>query len=611
MRLNLAVLVFALCGGILPVLAGIPGIGPDPACQTVTQVVTTTVTVSTVPIVCISQVVANPTLTASSPPLSTLTSYSTLTNYVTVFQDTTLVSSGDVAVTVPSAPISVIVSPSTSSTSSIYYYVDTSGTTSWLGDAPARTYKSFLTETVEVTVYPTSALSQDKITVYSTEIFTLPQASSPPIASSMVSPDATSQLQAPTTAAVVTSRLTEYFTSVSTVTITTSFSGTEVPLPGLRSYGWNASTTRSGSTVVGPHMTRGPASGPQQGPITITKSVQYAHPTTFSTSSSAAINVASAGSTQPYRTSISSVDSRINATISFATDSSAIMATYSSSSGLYAAVSMLGTGLLSGYSSKPVPSTQESAKSTLSPTDKPFPITPTASTSVLSSSLTKVYTNTTSSVAAATPSVCGEYGNFTLTWDDEPTFSPLNPITDPLNAPPVFNPYHHLFFSNGFVYIPPPTDPFPPISPPRLIMFLTNDTGPTSSTDAGLEQSGEIGTGDRASSSAFWFNTYSAYLGCDNEGPDPCIMQISGFVWQASSNTEISAYQQNVTIPACPGLVDCRLRQTSFSSAMTGLSGIRIQALVGDEKRAWYMDNLAMGWYNNTCSAGLLRQMSR
>lgn len=141
-------------------------------------------------------------------------------------------------------------------------------------------------------------------------------------------------------------------------------------------------------------------------------------------------------------------------------------------------------------------------------------------------------------------------------------------------------------------------------------MFLTNETGPTSSTDAGLERSGEIGTGDRASSSAFWFNAYSAYLGCDNDGPDACIMQISAYVWQASSNSEILAYQQNATLPPCPGFKDCKLEQVNFATSMKGLSGVRIQAFVGTEQKMWFMDNLAMGWYNNTCSAGLIRQMS-
>lgn len=195
-------------------------------------------------------------------------------------------------------------------------------------------------------------------------------------------------------------------------------------------------------------------------------------------------------------------------------------------------------------------------------------------------------------------------------WDDEPTFSPTQPISDPSEAPPVFNPYHHLYFSNGFVYMPPPSDPFPPISQPRLVMFLTNETGPTSSPDARGEHAGEIGAGDRASESAFWFNAYSAYLGCDNEGPENCTMQVSGYKYKGGQKESL-AHQANFTIEGCPKFKDCHLKKVKFPREMVGLSGVQFQAFVGGKKRAFFMDDLALGWSNNTCAAGLLRSKSR
>ena len=120
-----------------------------------------------------------------------------------------------------------------------------------------------------------------------------------------------------------------------------------------------------------------------------------------------------------------------------------------------------------------------------------------------------------------------------------------------------------------------------------------------------------IGASLRGSSSVFWFNAYSAYLGCDNAGPDVCTMQVTGYVWQASSRGEVPAFHQNVTLPACPGYKDCKLQKVEFARSMVGLSGIQIQAFVRGEQRMWYMDDLAMGWYNNTCAAGLLRLQSR
>lgn len=192
-----------------------------------------------------------------------------------------------------------------------------------------------------------------------------------------------------------------------------------------------------------------------------------------------------------------------------------------------------------------------------------------------------------------------------------PNFSPTDPIVDPSDAPPVFNPYHHMYFSNGYVYLPPPREPFSPISEPRLIMFLTNETGPSNNPNAGGQRPGEIGAGDRASESAYWFNAYSAYLGCDNEGPDDCTMQISGYVWQSGTQDDVLAFRQNISLPACPDYQNCKLQQVEFNKNMVGLSGIQIQAFVKDEQRMWFMDDLAMGWYNNTCEAGLLRMMSR
>lgn len=122
---------------------------------------------------------------------------------------------------------------------------------------------------------------------------------------------------------------------------------------------------------------------------------------------------------------------------------------------------------------------------------------------------------------------------------------------------------------------------------------------------------GELGAGDRASESAFWFNAYSAYLGCDNQGPEDCEMVINGFTYQDFSQEEVLTYQQNATIPACTAMQDCKLQLVEFAKVMTGLTGLQITAFVGGAKRIWFMDNLSMGWYNNTCAAGLLRQRSQ
>lgn len=222
--------------------------------------------------------------------------------------------------------------------------------------------------------------------------------------------------------------------------------------------------------------------------------------------------------------------------------------------------------------------------------------------------------STTSSAAAATPTVCGESGNFTLGWDDEPSFTPSSANTSAsVTYAPVFNPYHHMFFSNGYAYAPPPSGPYPPISPSRLAIFLPNASAisdTTGSPNAGGERPGELGAGPRASLNAFWFTAYSAYLGCGNAGSEPCSMQISGYSWNGTGESLVA--QQTASLPACPGLVNCTLTNVEFDpSFQTGLTGLQFAAMVGGVMQVFYMDSLSMGWYNNTCAAGLRRQMSR
>jgi len=119
---------------------------------------------------------------------------------------------------------------------------------------------------------------------------------------------------------------------------------------------------------------------------------------------------------------------------------------------------------------------------------------------------------------------------------------------------------------------------------------------------------GEIGDGVYESSSAFWFNATSAFLGCDDSGPEDCTLVFSAYTWSPSSNDEILTYSQNATLPPCSGYDNCQLQQVIFPASFTGLSGLQIQAFVGNQERMFFMDDLALGWYNNTCAAGLMRQ---
>jgi hypothetical protein len=233
--------------------------------------------------------------------------------------------------------------------------------------------------------------------------------------------------------------------------------------------------------------------------------------------------------------------------------------------------------------------------------------------------MTATSTNTTSIPrpnSSATPiptGGCGEHGDFTIDFDNLPNFMPTGQNqTDITQAPPIQNPYHHLTFSDGYVYAPQPAEPYSPVSSPHLAVFIPSGYSKRVSTPFGnYSKPGEVSDGPRESISAFWFDALSAFMGCDNPGPEVCTLVFSAYTWSPVAKTEILADKRNATIAACPELNECKLQKVSFPDTWRGLTGFQVQAFVGREERMFFMDDLAMHWSNNTCAAGLLRQSSR
>jgi hypothetical protein len=200
-----------------------------------------------------------------------------------------------------------------------------------------------------------------------------------------------------------------------------------------------------------------------------------------------------------------------------------------------------------------------------------------------------------------------------MNWDDEPLYVQTTKDDDPYA--PVFNPYHHLFFANGFFYYAPDTsishpEPYDPVSGPNVAIFHVNGNTPIANRDKKDEYDmlpGIVGAGPRANDCTYWFNAYSAELGCDNGGSDPCNMTISGYLWNESSRQEDKVLTQNAQIQPCNELEDCKLQHVALNG-FEGVSSIRFQAVVdGATLKSWVIDNLSMGWYDNTCEAGRKR----
>ncbi|PGH02916.1 hypothetical protein GX51_04372 [Blastomyces parvus] len=217
----------------------------------------------------------------------------------------------------------------------------------------------------------------------------------------------------------------------------------------------------------------------------------------------------------------------------------------------------------------------------------------------------------TTSEPSSTPTSCGESGEFTMDFDNLPRFSPSDNNT--ASFPPIFNPYSHLFFSDGWSYGPPPTEPYPPTSNPHVGIYIPakseeNDGSPY----AGLLAPGEFGAGPRKSLDFFWFDVYSANFGCDNGSANTsCAVTVSAVRYSTQTKTEEAAGSRRFTIPPCPGYRNCRLFPLDFGDNFRGISGLKFSASVQDKPAIFFVDDIKMNWYNNTCAAGLERLRHR
>jgi len=206
-----------------------------------------------------------------------------------------------------------------------------------------------------------------------------------------------------------------------------------------------------------------------------------------------------------------------------------------------------------------------------------------------------------------TSTLCGESGNFTLTFDDSTVSSGDNGLL-PVHG--MKNPYHHLFYANGFAYVPDKWEPYAAISQPNIALFLPlGGSLLPNSAFAGTLLPGELGAGPRASVDAYWFNAYSGYFGCALNGITPCSLRVYGYRYHGALGREVLVAEQEFTLPACPGYVHCRLTRVTLGAGFEGLSGIQFKAFTQHLgiPQMFMMDNVQLGWWNNSCSAGILR----
>ncbi|OJD30004.1 epiglycanin precursor [Diplodia corticola] len=231
--------------------------------------------------------------------------------------------------------------------------------------------------------------------------------------------------------------------------------------------------------------------------------------------------------------------------------------------------------------------------------------------------------STTRPMATAS-ALCGEgcdCGNFTIDFDEDHGI--LVNASDPYVG--INSTDHHLRFNEGFVYVPPDYDAVSPASPPYLAMYMPNMT--RDSHENGSLPNGGIGPGgNRVINSAFHFNAYGGSFSCEkgpisqDNAPEPlnCTLEVSGLRWIPETKEEkLHAISTFGMAPCSEATEDeeckCELTKVDFSSEggdYTDLSSIRIKAYYWndpDEDRVFFMDDLQLGWTDNSLAAGLIR----
>ncbi|TVY13540.1 hypothetical protein LARI1_G008039 [Lachnellula arida] len=240
----------------------------------------------------------------------------------------------------------------------------------------------------------------------------------------------------------------------------------------------------------------------------------------------------------------------------------------------------------------------------------------TQSTSQISSS-TFATSNATSTAASAAPtntSSCGLTGDFTLNFDDLPPLvvgKGIDPNT--IQPMPLFNPYDKFDFSNGFSVVPPPTDPYLPESAPFLLQFVpnfnvsgTDANGPHGPNTKELGYSADFAGADGGATGCFNFNFYGAALGCDSRGPD-CEFTFTGFHKDSATGTDVPFTTQDIDVPACPPLDDCVLTPVTLDDTFSNLTKVRMNVTVASQPKIWWMDDVRLGWFDNSCDKGKCR----
>jgi hypothetical protein len=173
----------------------------------------------------------------------------------------------------------------------------------------------------------------------------------------------------------------------------------------------------------------------------------------------------------------------------------------------------------------------------------------------------------------------------------------------------IISPYHHFCWGDGWSYVPPPSDPYPPQSGKMLGQFEPDVNGTQSQSPMNIPPS-SFGDGSRRADNNYWFSATTAWVGCDNGSnnlSDTCDFVATSYQWDEYTQTEVVAATQHFKIPPCPNLVQCQLSMITFNYLFYKMTALSFYANVQGQISGFWIDSIGMDWYNNTCAAGQAR----
>ena len=133
---------------------------------------------------------------------------------------------------------------------------------------------------------------------------------------------------------------------------------------------------------------------------------------------------------------------------------------------------------------------------------------------------------------------------------------------------------------------------------------LNSTLGPSQPSFNVSSSSGKFGLGHQKSNFCFRFNYYGSTIKCLSDGPD-CVFSITGLRYDYETRQESPVVSQTVHVPTCLSeqCYPARTEVHGFKNLTSVITTVTISGRSGD----WRMDDLSLGWSDNTCEAANCR----